>query len=154
MRYIYLFLIILSFNAHAQVAPSPFIPMNPPSMPDNPMYLGKYNLEMIKFNAEMARINSIDVTAPNGIYGGNGGISFRDLGMTSQSFGQVLSSMSMSSNMGPRFKLVERAKPDAANYIVSDGNIHGAYLEQAFMLFRKQHPDASDMELAEAILAY
>ncbi|AZS52187.1 DUF2388 domain-containing protein [Entomomonas moraniae] len=82
------------------------------------------------------------------------GAGAQGLAATSQSLGQVLSSMSMSSNTGPRFKLIERAQPDAINYIVSDGNIRGAYLEQALTLLRKEHSNASDMELAKAILAY
>ncbi|AWM79799.1 hypothetical protein DKL61_05195 [Gammaproteobacteria bacterium ESL0073] len=158
MRYTSLFLIIFSVTIHAQMPPASNIPnINyPPVMPPPiDIEMIKLDLEMAKFNKQMAKINSINVTTPNGFYGGNEGISFHDLGMTSQSFGKVLSSISMSSNnYNPRYKVVVRAQPDATSYIISNGKIRGAYLEQALILLRKEHPNTSDMALAKAILAY
>ncbi len=53
-------------------------------------------------------------------------------------------------------KVVIQAKDDAACYVASDGDIHGAQLDAAFDTLRTRVPearDASDRTLAEAILA-
>ena len=53
-------------------------------------------------------------------------------------------------------KVVIQAKDDAASYVASDGDIHGAQLDAAFDTLRTRVPearDASDRTLAEAILA-
>lgn len=53
-------------------------------------------------------------------------------------------------------KLVRNAQDDAASYIASNGDIHGAQLEAAFATLRNRLPEArnaSDQQLAEAILA-
>ncbi|EIK97611.1 hypothetical protein PMM47T1_07501 [Pseudomonas sp. M47T1] len=53
-------------------------------------------------------------------------------------------------------KVVRDAQDDAASYVASNGNIRGAQLEAAFVAVRAQVPeakDASDQELAQAILA-
>lgn len=77
------------------------------------------------------------------------------IGVTSQSFVKVLSSISMSSNnYNLRYKVVVRAQPNATSYIVSNEKIKEAYVEQALILLRKKYPDVSDIELAKAILAY
>jgi uncharacterized protein (TIGR02448 family) len=54
------------------------------------------------------------------------------------------------------WKLVVEAQDDAASYVASNGNIHGAQLDAAFVTLRERLPEArnaSDQELAEAILA-
>lgn len=54
-------------------------------------------------------------------------------------------------------KLVMAARDDAASFIASDGAIRTAQLEAALRSLRTQLPaarDASDEELAEAILAH
>ncbi|SDU34684.1 conserverd hypothetical protein [Pseudomonas pohangensis] len=53
-------------------------------------------------------------------------------------------------------KIVRAAKDDAASYVASQGQIRGAHLEAAVNLIRSKQPQlqASDMQLAEAILAY
>jgi len=53
-------------------------------------------------------------------------------------------------------KVVLEAKDDAASYVASQGDIRGAQLEAAFDTLRNRLPqarDASDQDLAEAILA-
>jgi uncharacterized protein (TIGR02448 family) len=53
-------------------------------------------------------------------------------------------------------KVVLQAKDDAASYVASQGDIRGAQLEAAFDTLRNRVPqarDASDQDLAEAILA-
>lgn len=53
-------------------------------------------------------------------------------------------------------KVVIEAKDDAASYVASSGNIHGAQLDAAFDTLRSRVPEArgaSDQTLAEAILA-
>lgn len=53
-------------------------------------------------------------------------------------------------------KVVREARDDAASYVASQGNIHGAQLDAAFNTLRARLPearDASDQILAEAILA-
>lgn len=53
-------------------------------------------------------------------------------------------------------KVVRAAKDDAASFVASNGSIRGAHLEAALSHLRSQQPQlqASDMQLAEAILAY
>lgn len=53
-------------------------------------------------------------------------------------------------------KIVRAAKDDAASFVASQGQIRGAHLEAAVTLIRGKQPQlqASDMQLAEAILAY
>jgi uncharacterized protein (TIGR02448 family) len=53
-------------------------------------------------------------------------------------------------------KIVRAAKDDAASYVATQGQIRGAHLEAAVKLIRGNQPQlqASDMQLAEAILAY
>lgn len=53
-------------------------------------------------------------------------------------------------------KIVREAHDDAASFVASDGAIRGAQLEAAFKAVRERLPearDASDQQLAEAILA-
>lgn len=50
-------------------------------------------------------------------------------------------------------KVVRAARDDAASFVASAGNLRGARLEAALQVLRPQHPDASDTQLAEAILA-
>ena len=53
-------------------------------------------------------------------------------------------------------KVVLEARDDAASYVASNGEIHGAQLDAAFNTLRERLPqvrDASDQDLAEAILA-
>ena len=53
-------------------------------------------------------------------------------------------------------KIVRAARDDAASFIASQGQIRGAHLEAAVTLIRSNQPQlqATDMQLAEAILAY
>ncbi|NBB08624.1 DUF2388 domain-containing protein [Pseudomonas sp. SLFW] len=54
------------------------------------------------------------------------------------------------------WKLIVEAQDDAASYVASNGNIHGARLDAAFVTLRERLPEArnaSDQDLAEAILA-
>ena len=53
-------------------------------------------------------------------------------------------------------KVVRAAKDDAASFVASKGQIRGAHLEAAVSLIRGKQPQlqATDMQLAEAILAY
>lgn len=53
-------------------------------------------------------------------------------------------------------KVVREARDDAASYVASAGDIHGAQLDAAFNTLRARVPEArnaSDQDLAEAILA-
>lgn len=53
-------------------------------------------------------------------------------------------------------KVVQQARDDAASYVASNGDIHGARLDAAFETLRSRVPEArtaSDQTLAEAILA-
>lgn len=53
-------------------------------------------------------------------------------------------------------KVVRQAHDDAASYVASNGDIHGAQLDAAFNTLRARLPEArnaSDQDLAEAILA-
>ncbi|WPP00014.1 DUF2388 domain-containing protein [Pseudomonas sp. HR96] len=53
-------------------------------------------------------------------------------------------------------KVVRQARDDAASYVASNGDIHGAQLDAAFNTLRARLPEArnaSDQDLAEAILA-
>jgi uncharacterized protein (TIGR02448 family) len=53
-------------------------------------------------------------------------------------------------------KIVLAAKDDAASYVATRGDYHGAQLDAAFATLRERLPearDASDQVLAEAILA-
>ncbi|MFJ4157796.1 DUF2388 domain-containing protein [Pseudomonas sp. NPDC089752] len=52
-------------------------------------------------------------------------------------------------------KLVIAAQDDAGSFVASEGAIRGPYLEAALHQLRAENPSlqASDMELAEAILA-
>jgi uncharacterized protein (TIGR02448 family) len=52
--------------------------------------------------------------------------------------------------------MVVEAQDDAASYVASNGDIHGARLDAAFATLRDRLPEArnaSDQDLAEAILA-
>ncbi|HXR00405.1 MAG TPA: DUF2388 domain-containing protein [Pseudomonas sp.] len=54
------------------------------------------------------------------------------------------------------WKVVVEAQDDAASYVATNGDIHGAQLDAAFSTLRERLPEArnaSDQELAEAILA-
>ncbi|MGE4404098.1 DUF2388 domain-containing protein [Pseudomonas sp.] len=52
-------------------------------------------------------------------------------------------------------KLVAAAREDAGSFVASDGEIRGPYLEALLQRLRSERPhlQASDMELASAILA-
>lgn len=53
-------------------------------------------------------------------------------------------------------KVVLQARDDAASFVASEGRIRDARLEAAMRLLRERHAaarDASDMQLAQAILA-
>ena len=51
-------------------------------------------------------------------------------------------------------KLIVDARDEAASFVASAGQLHGARLEAALRWMREQQPElvASDLELAEAIL--
>jgi uncharacterized protein (TIGR02448 family) len=54
------------------------------------------------------------------------------------------------------WKMIVAAQDDAASYVATNGDIHGAQLDAAFVTLRENLPEArnaSDQELAEAILA-
>ena len=54
-------------------------------------------------------------------------------------------------------KVVLQARDDAASFVASDGRIRGARLEAALRFLREQNLQArvaSDMQLAQAIVAY
>jgi len=54
------------------------------------------------------------------------------------------------------WKMVVEAQDDAASYVATNGDIHGAKLDAAFATLRERLPEArnvSDQDLAEAILA-
>ena len=53
-------------------------------------------------------------------------------------------------------KVVRAARDDAASFIASQGQIHGAHLQAAITLIRNNQPQLqlSDRQLAKAILAY
>lgn len=50
-------------------------------------------------------------------------------------------------------KLIVPAQDDASSFVASGGQIRGPHLEAALHSLRAKHPQASDMELASAILA-
>ncbi|NES08794.1 DUF2388 domain-containing protein [Pseudomonas laurentiana] len=52
-------------------------------------------------------------------------------------------------------KLIVAAQDDAGSFVASEGSIRGPYLEAAIQKVRADNPglDASDMDLANAILA-
>lgn len=134
MRYINLVFLVISFNIYAQVPDIPNI-----DIPD---------LDLSKLNLKLAKIDRIDFNQID--YSGPA----KALGASTEVIGNLLSSvLGSTNNYHPRNKIVA-AKPDATAFIVSDGDINSAYLEQALMVLRKEHPNASDMDLAKAILAY
>lgn len=49
-------------------------------------------------------------------------------------------------------KVVRAARDDAASFVASAGNLRGARLEAVLQVLRPRHPEASDTQLAEAIL--
>lgn len=52
-------------------------------------------------------------------------------------------------------KKIVRAKPDALAYIASNGaQYHSAYLEAGFQALRNYYPKASNLQLAEVIVAF
>jgi uncharacterized protein (TIGR02448 family) len=53
-------------------------------------------------------------------------------------------------------KQVSVAQDDASAFVASGGKLRGAYLDAALQRVRERHPnlEASDLELAAAILAY
>ena len=66
------------------------------------------------------------------------------------------SSASSNSTSGSNDKLVRDAREDAAGFIASGGQVRSARLEAALRVMRERDPsarDASDLELARAILA-
>jgi len=70
--------------------------------------------------------------------------------------GSSASSNASSDSSGNDDKVVLAARDDAASFVASDGAIRGAQLEAALRHLREQVPqarDASDLELAQAILA-
>lgn len=52
-------------------------------------------------------------------------------------------------------KIILKAKPDAASFVGSQGQIRGVYLENALQHIRAHYPvaNASDLDLAQAILS-
>ncbi|VXC86879.1 conserved exported hypothetical protein [Pseudomonas sp. 8Z] len=50
-------------------------------------------------------------------------------------------------------KVLGAARDDAAIFVASSGSLRGARLEAALQILRPRHPNASDMQLAEAIVA-
>lgn len=52
-------------------------------------------------------------------------------------------------------KVVQAARDDAAQYVASQGQQKGVYLEAALQRIRQRHPElqASDLQLAQAILS-
>lgn len=73
-------------------------------------------------------------------------------GSSATSAGASASSNSTSGNN----KVVRQARDDAASFVASDGRIRSVRLEAAIIHLRRHDPaarDASDMQLAKAILA-
>lgn len=75
---------------------------------------------------------------------------------TSAGGSSASSNASSDSSSGNDDKVVLAARDDAATFVASDGAIRGAQLEAALRHLREHAPqarDASDLELAKAILA-
>lgn len=73
-----------------------------------------------------------------------------------RAFGRTINFTSDTTTSIRDSKVVRAAHDDAASYVASQGEIHGAQLEAAFNTLRQRVPearDASDQVLAEAILA-
>lgn len=156
MRYFILLLMILSINVYAQI-PNMNIPnLNVPNINTPNVNIPNINMPDMNFSKldmKLAKINNINFDQMD--FSGSG----KALGMTSEAGGKLLSSLGISmsassNNYHPRYKVIINAKPDAVNYIVSNGKLNGAYLQQALMLLRNKYPNTSDMTLAEAIVAY
>ncbi len=82
--------------------------------------------------------------------------SFAGTSAGSSAGGSSASSNASSDSSGNDDKVVLAARDDAASFVASDGAIRGAQLEAALRHLREQVPqarDASDLELAQAILA-
>ena len=77
--------------------------------------------------------------------------------ITTRAFGRTLDFTSDTvTSTRDKFKVVELAKPDAAAYVASNGQVQGAYLTKAFDIIRETYSEAknlSDLQLAQAVLA-
>lgn len=51
-------------------------------------------------------------------------------------------------------KKILSLQPDAASFVASEGKVNSVALEQTLTVLRKQYPGTSDIDLAQAILAY
>lgn len=91
------------------------------------------------------------VTAPMAFAG-----SFAGTSAGTSAGGSSASSGASSNSSSGSDKVVLAARDDAASFVASDGAIRGAQLEAALHVLRERVPqarDASDLELAQAILA-
>ncbi|MDD1968151.1 DUF2388 domain-containing protein [Pseudomonas sp. NPDC090203] len=73
-----------------------------------------------------------------------------------RAFGRSVDFTSDTTSSVRNWKMVVEAQDDAASYVASNGDIHGARLDAAFATLRDRLPEArnaSDQDLAEAILA-
>ncbi|MFJ3486746.1 DUF2388 domain-containing protein [Pseudomonas sp. NPDC090202] len=73
-----------------------------------------------------------------------------------RAFGRSVDFTSDTTSSVRNWKMVVEAQDDAASYVASNGDIHGARLDAAFATLRERLPEArnaSDQDLAEAILA-
>ncbi len=105
---------------------------------------------MTRRTASLCAAVLLFVTAPMAFAG-----SFAGTSAGSSAGGSSASSASSNSSSG-KDKVVLAARDDAASFVASDGAIRGAQLEAALRVLRERVPqarDASDLELAQAILA-
>jgi uncharacterized protein (TIGR02448 family) len=73
-----------------------------------------------------------------------------------RAFGRSVDFTSDTTSSVRNWKMIVEAQDDAASYVASNGDIHGARLDAAFATLRDHLPEArnaSDQDLAEAILA-
>jgi uncharacterized protein (TIGR02448 family) len=78
-------------------------------------------------------------------------------GSAASCVGSMASSHTTSGDNSKENKVVLQARDDAASFVASDGRIRGARLEAALRHLREQNLNArvaSDMQLAQAIVAY
>jgi uncharacterized protein (TIGR02448 family) len=100
---------------------------------------------MIRF-ALISALLTCTAAAPAFAGGATAGTSASFVGMSASS-----------KTTSPDDKVVLQARDDAASFVASDGRIRGAQLEAALRHLRARNAQAqraSDMQLAQAILAY
>lgn len=151
MRYFMLILIVLSFNVDANSGTTPSSPAPgayQPYLPPDMMTIKEIN--------KLNKINNLSIPNqpgdPNYIYNNTNSGHYTNWGESARATSSfILSAFFLFTTNA--HKIVVNAQDDAAIYIASGGEIYSAYLEQAFMMLRKEYPDASTMELAQAIMA-